>query len=182
MLIIPKTPKFLGLSVGRLWNGKCSPDSRLLAFVEIQQTDEGILIRSTTPPLPGYKNPEVLPGTRLENIDAFEKICVFFVEESGQYLEVKLGIGGQYLVLGFDKPLEEVANFSDSNFKTSHQVFKDGRTVNDLVIPFELFPTNLRALNAFFTVGNQILAYHPLVGPEPNLHQPESFPFAKLEE
>jgi hypothetical protein len=182
MLIIPKAPNFLSLSVGRLWNSERCPDSRLLAFVEIQKSEEGILIRTTTPSLPGYKVPEAPPGVRVGSLDLFERICVFFVEEGGQYLEVNMAVGGQYSVLGFEKPHEVVADFSEVLFKTSHKAFKGGKIVNEILLPSDLFPSNLRALNAFFVVGNQTLAYYPLPGPEPNFHQPESFPFAKVGE
>ena len=182
MLVISKEPNSLLLPIGRLWNGERSPDSRISALVEVQKTDSGILIRSTTPPLPGYKIPEAPSCVRVENLDAFERVCIFFVEDSGEYLEVKLGVGGQYLVQGFDGPHQMVADFADVVFKLRHEVLKNGKTVNEILLPTELFPSNLTALNAFLVAGNQILAYHPLSGSEPDLHQPITFPLAKVEE
>jgi len=182
MLIIPKEPKTLLLPIGRLWNGDRSPDSRISALIEIQKKDHGILIKTTTPPLPGYKLSELSSGTRVENIDAFERICLFFVEDSGEYLEIKLAIGGQYLVQGFEAPHQMVADFADMFFEVHHEVLKNSKVVNEILLPTELFPANLKALNVFLVAGNQILAYHPLSGSEPDLHQPQTFPLAKVEE
>lgn len=182
MLVIPKPPKTLKLSIGRLWNGERCPDSRLSAVAELQKREDGLFIKTTILPLPAYKAPEAPIGSRLENLDAFERICLFFVEEGGQYLEAKLGIGGQYLILGFDAPHKIIADFSDINFSINHQVEKRGIIINEILILWEFFPAHLSALNAFLVVGSQTLAYHPIPGNEPDFHRPNFFPFAKLEE
>jgi hypothetical protein len=182
MLIIPKEPKTLFLSIGRLWNNEKCPDSRISALVEIQKNDVGILVKTTTPSPPGYKLPEAPSGARVENLDAFERVCVFFVEDSGEYLEIKLCIGGQYLVQGFDGPHQMVADFADVRFAVRHEVLKNGKMINEILLPTELFPSHLTALNAFLVAGNQVLAYHPLSGSEPDLHQPNTFPLARVEE
>lgn len=181
-MIIPKSPNVLRLSIGRLWNGERCPDSRLSALVEIQKTETGILIRTILPKLPGARLSESTTGSRLINIDDFDRVCLFFVEEGGQYLEIKISATGQYLVLGFDQPRQVVADFSDIPFVVNHKVSDSGQTINEAVIPLELFPSQLTALNAFLVAGNQTLAYYPVSGSEPDLHQPNLFPLAKIEE
>ncbi|MFH1253056.1 MAG: hypothetical protein V1664_01865 [Candidatus Uhrbacteria bacterium] len=180
MLIIPKSPNFLRLSIGRLWNGGRCPDSRLSALVELQKIETGVEI-ITTVVLPTHLLAEAAAGARLENIDSLERLCLFFVEDGGQYLEVELGAGGQYLVLGFDAPHQKVADFAEVKFTVEHEVNNRGKIKNKILIPQDFFPANLVALNAFLVAGNQTLAYYPLPGNEPDLHQPAVFPLAKLE-
>jgi hypothetical protein len=180
MIVIPKYPEVLRLAVGRLWNGQSSGNARLGAFIELQQNEHGVLVRVTTPPLISPKIPEAPIGTRVDKLWEFDAVELFFVDEDGQYLEVELGLGGHYLVLGFDAPRHLVADFVDVPFETHHEVIPDGRWVNGILIPRDLFPTNLKALNAYMIAGGQFLAYHPLPGAEPDFHKPELFPFARL--
>jgi len=174
MLVIPNQPKILLLPIGRLWNGEKSPDSRLSSFVELQKTEKGVLIKITSPLLLGNK-------TQNKEIDSSERLALFFVEESGQYLEVILSVDGRFSVSGFDQPGQKVADLNNFSFETNHQENEKGKVLNEIIIPFDLFPAELTALNAFLIVGSQILAYHPLSGSEPNLHQPATFPLAKIE-
>lgn len=180
MMVIPKQPEVLRVAVGRLWNGQPCPVDRLGAFVELQQSEHGILVRATTRPFPVSKVPEAPVGSRVTGLWEYDVVEIFFVDEDGQYLEVELGVGGHYLVLGFDAPRHLVADFVDTTFETHHAVLADGRCVNDILIPRDLFPTNLKALNAYMIAGGQFLAYHPVPGDQPDFHQPNFFPFARL--
>lgn len=180
MLVIPHQPEVLRLAIGRLWSGEKSPDSRFSALVELQQHEAGILVRAITPPFPAPRIPSAPPGSRVEGLWEYDVIELFFVDEDGQYLEVELGIGGQYLVLGFDAPRHLVADFADLSFEVRHEEHSGGRCINEIVIPRELFPTNLKALNAYLIAGGQFFSYHPLPGESPDFHQPDMFPLARL--
>lgn len=169
MLVIPKTPKVLRLPIGRLWNGERSPDTRISAMVEIRKEDKGVFVRATSK----------LLGAAAENPDYFS---VFFVEEGGQYLEVKIEVGGRYSISGFDAPRQKVADFKETPVLFTHTIDKSLGAINEITIPFEIFPSNLSAINAFFVSGKHSFAYHPLSGAEVDFHQPNLFPLAKLEE
>lgn len=182
MLVIPKSPKVLRLLIGRLWNGERSPDTRISIIVEIKKEEEGISIKTIAPTIFNQENTTEPIGTRKENIDNFDRICVFFVEEGGQYLEVKIEINGHYLINGFESPRQNIADFKGMLISFDHIVEKDLGVINKIVIPFEIFPSNLSAINAFFFSGKHLFAYHPLSGPKPDPHQPNFFPLAKLEE
>ncbi|MBI4598982.1 hypothetical protein HY734_02170 [Candidatus Uhrbacteria bacterium] len=180
MIMIPKQPDVLRLPVGRLWNGSVCPDKRLSGLVEVQQTEDTILVRARTPALPARRIPDTPVGSRVDRLWEYDVMEVFFVDEDGQYLEVEIGPGGHYLVLGFEGPRCLVADFVDLPFTVRHEVRPDRSAVNELLIPRELFPTSLRAVNAFLIAGGQYLAYHPVPGTQPDFHQPDTFPFARL--
>lgn len=180
MMTIPKSPDLLRLSIARLWNGAPCPDPRLGAMVEMTQTDSGVLLRSLSTVRENARIPDAPVGSRVDRLWETDVAELFFVDEDGQYLEVEIGVGGHYLVLGFDAPRHLVADFADLAFKTRHEQRPDGSVVNEITIPSEMFPMNLKALNAYVIVGNQFLAYHPLPGTEPDFHQPDVFPFARV--
>lgn len=168
MLIVPNFPAFLLLPIGRLWNGERSKNTNFSSFAELQKIDEGLLIKTTVLFISGSKK-------ELE-----EKTSLFLVDDDGQYLEADLMIGGKFLITGFDRPNQKVADFNNFSFKTNHKESSD-KIINEIIIPNDLLPSKLSALNAFFITNEQILAYYPLPGSEPNIHQPESFPLAKME-
>ena len=180
MMVIPKQPEVLRVAVGRLWNGQSCPNERLGALVELQQNERGVLMRVITRSLSSSKIPEASVGSRVDGLWEYDVVELFVVDEDGQYLEVELGVGGHYLVLGFDAPRHLVADFADYSFETHHAVLADGRCVNEILIPRDLFPTSLKALNAYLIVGGQFLAHHPVPGQQPDFHQPKTFPFARL--
>ncbi len=179
-MVIPKQPEVLRVAVGRLWSGQPCPNERLGAFIELQQNERGILVRATTRSLASSKIPEAPVGSRVDGLWEYDVVEIFFVDEDGQYLEVELGVGGHHLVLGFDAPRRLVADFADLSFETRHVVLPDDRCVNEILIPRDLFPTSLKALNAFMIAGGQFLAHHPVPGGQPDFHQPHTFPFARL--
>jgi hypothetical protein len=148
--------------------------------MELSQTDAGVHVRALTPPLTRVSAPAAPVGSRADRLWEHDVVEAFFMDEDGQYLEVELGLGGHYLVLGFDAPRHMVADFADVPFSVRHEELPDGRRVNELLIPRELFPTHLKALNAYAILSGQFFAYHPVPGDKPDFHQPELFPFARL--
>jgi len=170
MLIVPNFPAFLLLPIGRLWNGERSKNTNFSSFAELQKNDEGLLIKTTIINTLGLKK---------ENFSD-EKNCLFLVDDDGQYLEVDLMINGRFSVSGFDKPNQKIAEFNNFSFKTNYQEVSN-KIINEIIIPNDLLPSKLSALNVFFVTNEQILAYYPLPGSGPNIHQPESFPLAKME-
>ncbi len=180
MITIPKSPDVLRLSIARLWNGLPCPDHRLGAMVELAQSETGVRVRALTTARDNARTPDAPVGSRVDRLWETDVVELFVVDEDGQYLEVELGVGGHYLVLGFDAPRHLAADFADVAFETLHEERPDQSIVNEILIPNEMFPMNLKALNAYAIVGNQYLAFHPLPGSEPDFHQPGMFPFARL--
>lgn len=182
MFLIPKPPNVLRLPVARLWNGLACPDKRLHCVFELQKRDNGVLIRVTLPRLPGARVPQAPEGARVDGLGDYDTAEMFFTDEDGQYLEVELGVSGHYLVLGFDGVKNRVTGFEGMDFLRKFERQADGTAVATILIPFDMFPVHLKSLNAFFVAGGQRLAAFPLSGDAPDFHQPNQFPFARLEE
>lgn len=181
MLIIPVAPEALYLPIGRLWDGSPSPDSRISAMVQIQQIETGIRVVTQNAPLPAPHLPDVPEGTRVSSLDGFDRLEIFFVDEEEQYLHIQLSQSGQSSIAGFDGVRNKVADFDDIDFSLRQGRRSDGQYVNEIIIPLELFPENLKATNVFLISGKQTLAYYPLSTNE-DTHQPSLFPFVKLAE
>ncbi len=180
MNLIPKQPDVLRLAIGRLWNGQRCPDDRIGAMVELQQTEQGVMVRAIAR-LPARPSAPSLPvGARADRLWEQDVVEMFFLDEDGQYLEVELGAAGHYLVLGFDAPRHLVADFADAPFETTHEAFTDGQYTTTILIPYDMFPTSLKAMNAYAILSGQFFAYHPVPGETPDFHQPDFFPFARL--
>jgi hypothetical protein len=103
------------------------------------------------------------------------------VEDGGQYLEVVLKSDGSCSLGGFDAPNQKVADFSNFVFETKTYKDEKQKIHTEIIIPNELFPSSLAAFNIFLVVENQILAYHPIPGHKPDLHQLAVFPLIKTE-
>lgn len=181
MLILPKEPHILRLAVGRLWNGNVSTDDHLACLCEFFQNTEGIVVRVIIPTLPNEKKPNISRGSRLNSIDEYDSVNILFVDEDNQYLEVIFGLGGSYLVRGFDTPGHLITDFSNESFSFIYERDKDYISHMEMLIPYDFFPTHLKAINAFLFTNDQCLAYHPLSGDVLNIHQPSVFPFVKME-
>lgn len=166
MLIIPKQPEVLSLPLCRLWNEEICPNKKLSSFVFLQQTQEGLHIETQTP------TSDVLQKN--------DTIFLFFVEEEGQYVEIDIEIFGQYRVRGFDEQGILLMDFPQSSFSFEHTQSLSGTLENTLILPWEYFPEKLKSLNAYFVSSGFTLAYHPIPGETPQLHQIQQFPFVRL--
>ncbi|MEK7620560.1 MAG: hypothetical protein AAB413_04980 [Patescibacteria group bacterium] len=176
MLRISHAPQELTLRVDRLWDGKVCPDDRLWANAYVSQTKEGLRIRVEAPMLHDQKVPDAPMGSRVEGLWDYDVVELFLVGPGHTYLEIELGAGGHFLVLGFDS----IRHRSDAfeNFAPVLRFEKTGEKLwkSSFTIPWKMIPENLRALNAFAIMAGQFLSYSSVPGEQPDFHQPDHYP------
>lgn len=180
MIHIPHTPEEINLHIDKNWDGSTCPDDRLFADLFLSQTKDGISLRVEAPMLHDQKTPEAPMGSRVEGLWEFDVVELFLVGPGHQYLEIELGAGGHFLVLGFDSIRHR--NDSYEFFAPVLRFEKTGERLwkSSLTIPWKMVPENFRALNAFAIMAGQFLAYSPVPGTEPDYHQPDRYPSASL--
>ena len=128
------------------------------------------------------KQPPVSSGRRLESMESeYTFLSLFFVEEGGQYLEITLEAHGTYRLRGFDGVRNPVTDFSDLSLVIMHEIDTEGVFLNEVILPWSIFPQSLSAINIFFQTPQFLLAYHPLPGKTPDIHQIQTFPFITIE-
>ncbi len=180
MIKIPREPQEIHLPINNQWDGSACPDDRLRADVSISQSKEGLRVRAEMPVLHDQRVPRAQKGTRVDKLWTFDVVELFLVGPGHRYLELELGAGGHWLLLGFDR-----IRHRENDYEHLKPLFRFWKTeqktwVSQIVIPWELVPENLRALNAFIIAAGKYLAFSPLPGNKPDFHQPDCFPSAKL--
>ena len=183
-MIIPRAPEELALKIDHHWNGVACPDKRLHGAITLSSTPEGLRITATLPHQATPNIPAHPPGTRVANLWQYDVVECFIVG-SRKYLEVELGAGGHFLVLDFCKRAPRVRDHEYERFRPALEWLPStpgdsGRWRSSVVIPWEMVPKRVNALNAFIIAGDQFLAYRPTEGSTPDFHQPRVFPKASL--
>lgn len=181
-LLIPRPPDSLYFVINRFWNGEACGDELYHAEVWLQATGKGLNIRCHCPTLPNQRIPNAPRDKRFDGLWEYDVVEVFLVGADGKYLEVELGAGGHWLVLGFDGIRHRSNDYVD--FNPDH---RNGSAVEDtwqsnITIPWEMVPTSLVKMNAYAIFGGQFLAMNPVPGAEPNFHQPDTFPDVEVAE
>ena len=184
-MIIRRAPKELTLKIDRYWNGAACSDRRLHGTVALSSTPEGLRITATLPHQASPNIPAQPPGARVANLWEYDVVECFLVG-SRKYLEVELGAGGHFLVLDFCNRAPRVRDHEYPRLRPTlgwlPSVPGDpGRWRSSILIPWELVPQRVTALNAFVIVRDQFLAYHPMKGATPDFHQPRAFPNVSLQ-
>ncbi|NQV90640.1 hypothetical protein HQ487_04545 [Candidatus Uhrbacteria bacterium] len=180
MLIIPQSQDELILPIKDLWDGSACPDDRLFAQVGLSVNKEGLLVRVEAPMLHEQRIPDAPTGTRVEGLWEYDVVEVFLVGPGHQYLEIELGAGGHFLVLGFDSIRHREHAYE--KFAPILRYEKTGEKMwrSSLVIPWKMIPENLRGLNTFAIMSGQFLAFAPVSGKEADFHQPDKYPQATI--
>jgi len=169
------------LKIEHLWDGSLCMDERLWAEVSLVQTKQGLVITTRSPVLADQNIPGFPVGIRVDGLWNHDVVEIFFVGPGHQYLEIELGAGGHFLVLGFDsiRHCSNTFRSFDPNLvfdQTNGQIWK-----SEILIPYKIIPENLRAINAFAILSGHFLAYAPVPGEKPDFHQPDHFPFFTLQ-
>lgn len=180
-LIIPKPPSSLYFTLNHFWNGAVCTDESLQAEVWISQSGKGLVIRCQAPILPDQRVPNAPRDMRFDELWNYDVVEVFLVGAGGKYLEVELGAGGHWLVLGFDGIRHRSNDYIDFNPDHRNASAVPGFWQSIITIPWNMVPEGFHALNAFTIVNGSYLAMNPVPGTEPDFHQPETFPEVRME-
>ncbi len=175
MMNIPRTPDALSLRITQLWDATTCPDDRLWAQVDLSQSPEGLLVRASAPLLHEQSVPEAPMGSRVDKLWEHDVVELFLVGPGHEYLELELGAGGHFLVLGFSSMRKQ-----SNTYEKFHPIVRFERTaekmwMSELILPWKMIPENLRALNAFAIQAGQFMAHTPVPGDKPDFHQPDYF-------
>lgn len=177
---IPQNPQQLELRVERLWNGEVCVDDRLWADVAVSACKDGLAVRVTAPVLHEQSVPEASLGARLDGLWEYDVVELFLVGPGHQYLELELGAGGQYLLLGFDSIRRRSQTYEDLDLVVKFEKTAQKTWASEVVLPWAVVPENIRALNAFAYMAGQYMAYEAVPGKEPDFHQPDVYPSVSL--
>ena len=150
-------------------------------MILMQKVEDGVQIETQVSSPPEDVPPVCKTGERGSDLLEHDRVDLYFVDEDAQYCVLSIGVGGQYFLQGFDGQHERLTDFPDFKVEVKHEKMEDGRNVNILTLPCEMFPTKPRAFNAFLIAGGQKLAYHPLQAGVDELHQLGLFPFIRFE-
>lgn len=167
-------------TIKTFWNGTPCDDSLLHGTVDFDKTDAGLCITVSLPHQPTPNVPDAPAGTRVANLWEYDVVECFLVGEK-KYLEVELGAGGHFLVLDFTAPRvrdNEYVDFMPVIHFTRDA--GDGRWSSSIIIPWDMVPKGVKAMNAFVIVGEHYICMSPLPGPQADFHQPNRFPVFTL--
>jgi len=166
------------LTIDRYWDGTPCRDTRLYGRVHLERSDAGLVITASLPHQPRPRIPDAAVGSRVANLWEYDVVECFLAGAS-TYLEVELGAGGHFLVLDFSAPRVRRKEYAD--FVPRLTFTRSGeRWSSAIVIPLDMVPAGLKAVNAFVIVRDRFLAYHPTPGSVPDFHQPSTFPAVSL--
>lgn len=162
-------------TIKTFWDGTLCENLLLRGTVDLRREEHGLRITATLPTQPGPHVPKAPPMTRVANLWEYDVVECFLVGAE-KYLEVELGAGGHFLVLDFTAPRvrdQEYVNLVPD--MTYDQDAGDGRWKSSIVIPWEIVPKGLKAMNAFVIVRDNYVCLSPLPGPQADFHQPDRF-------
>lgn len=166
------------LTVDRYWDGTPCPDPGLHGKVRLEPSEDGLVITASLPHQPRPNIPDAAAGSRIANLWEYDVVECFLVGES-TYLEVELGAGGHFLALAFSAPRVRRNEYADFAPRLTFDASGE-RWTSTIVIPWDMVPHGLKALNAFVIVRDRFLAHHPTPGATPDFHQPSTFPAVSL--
>jgi hypothetical protein len=170
----------LKLPVNRYWNGEACDEVSYCAQVWLSHSEAGVTIKAQAQV---YKEQLIPVGPIDKPFDGlwdYDVVELFLVAASGHYLEVELGAGGHWLVLGFDGVRHRSNDYAD--FKPELNYDNDGAVwTSTIVIPWNMIPQPVTSLNAYAICQGQFLAYTPVPGVVADYHQPSTFPEAEIE-
>jgi hypothetical protein len=165
----------LRLVIEREWHGGPCADERLHGVVRLSPRPGGLEIQASLPHQPSPRVPAAPPRTRVADLYEYDVVECFLVGEGGRYLEVELGAGGHFLVLSFRAPRVLADAHEDLEPRLDFERGPRAWSAT-MLLPEDLLPSGIRAVNAFVIAGGRFLAWHPLPGAVPDFHQPERFP------
>lgn len=128
---------------------------------------------------PSPRIPVAPAGGRVADLWEYDVVECFLVGSDGGYLELELGAGGHFLVLSFRAPRQRSDDHAALALAVAHRAGIEGWE-SEVLLPWDLVPADLCALNAFAIAGGRYLAHASVPGPVPDFHQPGAFPRARV--
>jgi hypothetical protein len=178
-LVIPRAPETLRIAIERHWDGTPTRDPRLRVELRLGVRTEGLALEAALPHQATARIPTAPVGSRVANLWEYDVVECFLAGGDGRYVEVELGAGGHFLVLGFSAPRrleDDHGGFTPAlDFVRTASGWR-----STLVLPWPLVPPALCAVGAFAIAGGAFLAAHPLPGSAPDFHQPDAYPRVRL--
>ncbi len=174
--MIPKSPDGLTLKIDKLWNGRECGDDRLWAKVTLTRSREGLDVTVVSPMLHEQSVPQVPMGTRVDGLWEFDVVELFLVGPGHEYIELELGAGGHWLFLGFDRIHHRSQEFDRFEPLVQFERTDEKMWRSRIVLPWDVLPENIRAMNAFAILAGNHLALSPVPGEKPDFHQPDYYP------
>lgn len=153
--------------------GEPCADSSLHGEVSVAVDRRGLTLTAALSTQARPRVPDKAPGTRVHNLWEYD-VVECFIAGAASYLEVELGAGGHFLVLGFSAPRVLSHTYEDFHPEI---VFTPGpRWLSRILIPWSMVPVALTGVNAFVAVHDRYLCASPLPFSVPDFHQPARFP------
>jgi len=178
-LVVPHAPELLRLEIERLWNGAAAPDPRRRGRVDLSAWESGLRVEARLEGPGPSRVPDAPVGTRVADLWHYDVLECFLAGAEGDYVEVELGAGGHFLVLSFEGPRQLRDAREQLALEVDHERDSQGwRTA--ITLPWRCVPEPLCALDAFAIIGETHLAFSPMPGIEPDFHQPDAYPRARL--
>lgn len=170
----------LHVAINTFWDGSICDDHVLHSQVEIRQSSSGIKLTARGNILKNPRIPDALKKTRVDGLWEYDVVEVFFAGKNG-YLEIELGAGGHWLVLGFSGVRAQSKAYMDFDPPFSYALLQNSMWESSITIPWHMIPQPLTRMNAFAILDGNFLARSPLPGDTPDFHQPSRYPLVTLE-
>jgi len=178
MVELPKAPHRLRLPVERGWDGAAGVAGTSGA-VELAAVAGGLWVGVTLEQGCPPREPPEPRGTRIEGLWEYDVAECFLVGSDGHYFELELGAGGHFLALSFSGPRRR-SHAHEGLALDVRAVRGDTGWSAETVVPREILPQGLCAVNAFAIAAGCHLAYEPVPGSAPDFHQPAAFPTLRV--
>ena len=180
-MLIPRAPHTLALAITTQWDGTPCTNIRLHGAVTLSAAETGLCITASLPHQALPSLPEAQPCTRVANLWEYD-VVECFVVGAAQYLEVELGAGGHFLVLAFSAPRVCSQAYETLTPRLTFEPHTARGTAwrSSLLLPWDMVPVGVKGVNAYVISRAHYLCYHPLPGPQPDFHQPDRFPAARI--
>lgn len=174
MLELPRAPHRLHLPVERRWDGSADPGG-LRCAIDLAAVAGGLWVGASLEQSGPVREPPEPRGTRIDGLWEFDVAECFLVGEDGHYFELELGPGGHFLALSFAKPRQRSYAHEGLALDVRAERSETGWNA-ETVVPREILPARLCAVNAFAIAAGRYFAHQPVPGTAPDFHQPSAFP------
>lgn len=178
MLELPRRPDRLRLPVERGWDG-ATEVAGMRGVLELAAVAGGLWVGAALEQGAPPREPPEPRGTRIDGLWEYDVVECFLVGSDGHYFELELGAGGHFLALSFSGP-RRVSHAHEGLALDVRAARNATGWSAETVVPREILPPDLCAVNAFVIAAGRHLAHEPVPGSTPDFHQPAVFPALRV--